>query len=70
MVLDQQSGVLIEPENPQALADAVDQLLANPEKMRAMGQFAKQRAERLFSAERCAQQYLNMYHIALEKQCG
>jgi len=41
-------GTLVEPNDAAAVAKAVNDLLVNPEKMRAMGQAARQRVESIF----------------------
>lgn len=43
------SGLVFTERNPEALADAVQQLLADPEEGRAMARAARSKAERLFS---------------------
>ena len=43
------SGLVFREQNPEALADAVEELLADPERARAMARGARARAEDLFS---------------------
>ncbi len=47
-------GVLCEPNNPQALATAIEELLRNPEAARAMGERGRQAVVEKFSVERMA----------------
>jgi glycosyltransferase involved in cell wall biosynthesis len=37
LIEDAAAGVVVPPENPPALADAITKLLDNPEKLRALG---------------------------------
>ena len=54
-------GVLYEPGHPEALADAVEQLLLNPEKARALGETGRRAALEKFSAKRMAEQILQVF---------
>lgn len=64
VVEDQQTGILVEPQNPQQLALAVDTLLSDPTRMERMGKIAQERAFRLFNIETTTNQYLSMYEQA------
>jgi glycosyltransferase involved in cell wall biosynthesis len=55
------SGLLVERSNPQAIADAVLQLLSNPNQRDAMAEAAFQRASTLFSWDRIAEDLLTEY---------
>jgi phosphatidylinositol alpha-1,6-mannosyltransferase len=44
-IIDRKTGILIEPDDPQACAQAVIELLDNPKKARAMGEAGKKRVE-------------------------
>lgn len=55
------TGLLIEPQNPDALAKATLALLQEPAVYQQMGRDAYERAAQLFSIERCASNYLRMY---------
>lgn len=57
---DEQTGILVEPGNSGALADALLDLLADPEKRRTMGERSRERAEQ-FSWERITDQYIDLY---------
>jgi len=50
-------GVLCEPDDPQALADAIESLLNDPHEARRMGERGRQAVLREFSAERMAQNF-------------
>ncbi len=61
VVEDGRTGVLVEPARPDVLADAINRVLADPERARAMGQAGRRRVEAHFSwasiAERTEQVY-------------
>jgi glycogen(starch) synthase len=48
----EQSGLLIDPENSSALADAIVYLVTHPDAARRLGEAARSRAQRLFAWER------------------
>jgi len=58
------SGVLVAPEDPEALAEAIKSLLHDPERRRAMSDAARRRIEEEFSATRMAKEYLEIYEEA------
>jgi glycosyltransferase involved in cell wall biosynthesis len=53
-------GVLCEPENPKALADAIEQLLLNPQQARALGEAGRKAVFERFSAEAMAKESLRV----------
>jgi glycosyltransferase involved in cell wall biosynthesis len=55
------SGLLVERSDPQAIADAILQLLSNPNERDTMAQAAFQRASTLFSWDRIAEDLLTEY---------
>jgi starch synthase len=62
VVEDGITGLLVPPEDPQALAEAACTLLADPARLAAMGRAAHERVRRLFRFERFAQDYEALYH--------
>jgi glycosyltransferase involved in cell wall biosynthesis len=52
IVLDGETGWLVDPLDPQDIAAAANRLLADPARAQAMGEAGRQRGERLFSARR------------------
>ena len=52
LILDEETGVLVPPGNPERLADAMIRMLENPEAAEAMGRRAADRVRREFSLER------------------
>jgi glycosyltransferase involved in cell wall biosynthesis len=54
-------GALYEPGNVQALADTVEGLLSNPERLRALGESGRQSVLRDFSAGRMAENVARIF---------
>lgn len=50
-VVDHETGMVVEPSDPQALADALDQLAADDELRRRLGEAARRHAEQDFDIE-------------------
>lgn len=48
-VIDNETGLLVDPENPTAIAAAITRLLNNPDEAERLGRLGKDRAERDFS---------------------
>jgi glycosyltransferase involved in cell wall biosynthesis len=64
----QDAAIYVDTENARALAETVNVLLADRERLRIMGQKAKSRAA-IFSTERMAQHYWKEYqHLVQHKQ--
>ena len=61
VVLEGETGLLVPPENPVALADAVTELLRTPERFREMGRRGRARVTQEFSADQMATAYLEVY---------
>jgi glycosyltransferase involved in cell wall biosynthesis len=59
-VADGETGLLVPPANPDALADAVIRLLGDRERMRRMGAAGRMRAEREFDNRAVANQVLQV----------
>jgi glycosyltransferase involved in cell wall biosynthesis len=55
------SGLTAEPGSPDALAQALNRLIANPEIARTLGANARRRYEELFTARKMADQVRAMY---------
>jgi glycogen synthase len=60
-VVNGESGLLVAPEDPDALAAAVVDLLANPERATEMGRRGRERALTMCDLERCAHRYDQVY---------
>ena len=64
IVLDSQTGLLVAPDDPGALASAVTALLDDPERARAYGQAGYERARAEFSVARMTERTLEVYEEA------
>jgi glycosyltransferase involved in cell wall biosynthesis len=62
------TGILVPPGDPSALADALQELLQEPNLRRRMGQAARERAEAMFSAQRVNSETLSLYHSLLGRK--
>lgn len=54
-------GLLVPPNDADATASAIMELLASPERRAAMGRAGRERAERLFDIRRTVDQYIALY---------
>ena len=59
--LDGETGLVVEPRDPDALADAINRLLDDDELRRRLGANGRERASTLFSKERTVEQIWNLY---------
>jgi rhamnosyl/mannosyltransferase len=55
------SGLVVAPENPAALADAMNTLLSDDALVKTMGQAARERYERLFSGPALGRAYAELF---------
>lgn len=58
---DGQTGFVVPPEDPAALAQALNRLLDDPQRAHAMGQQARRRYETHFTGDIMASAYLDLY---------
>ena len=65
VVVDDETGWLVPPGDPAALATAVRRLLADPERAARFGQAGRRRVEAAFSWERIAERTLDVYREAI-----
>lgn len=68
LVIPGETGLLIPPEDPQNLADAILHLLQDPDRARAMGQAARRRIEEHFTLERMAEQTDQFYQAIMQER--
>ncbi len=64
-VIDGQTGLLVPPEDPVALAEAIERLLDDRELARRLGASARARVEREFSQSRLIRAHLELYRQLL-----
>ncbi len=57
----QETGLVVPPNDADALAEAISYLLANPEIMERFGKAAKERAEKYFCLDRMVEDVLSTY---------
>jgi glycosyltransferase involved in cell wall biosynthesis len=68
LVLDGESGLWVEPGNPQAIADAITQLYRTPELRERLGAAGKQRLAEHFSSEGFVNKTIALYRELLPEQ--
>jgi glycosyltransferase involved in cell wall biosynthesis len=61
IVDDNVTGLLVEPANPQALADATAQLISNPEQARAMGKAGRKKVKQRYTWAKIVESLVNTY---------
>ncbi|MBI4615047.1 MAG: glycosyltransferase [Planctomycetes bacterium] len=61
LVRDGETGFLVPPEDPRALAEAIARLLADPQRAEEMGRTGRARAERAFSIGGIVEAYARVY---------
>ena len=61
LVVDGETGLIVEPEDPAALADALDSLAADPARRRELGRRGRARALDEFTPERMAHRTVALY---------
>lgn len=65
VIVHQQTGLLIEPDESEQLAEAIIFLLDHPDVARQLGQAARQRVQDVFSMEQCVDAYDTIYQKLL-----
>jgi len=61
VVVDGETGLLVPPRNPAALADAIRRLLDDPDLAKRLGEAGRRRVEKLFSLESMTRRVLELY---------
>ena len=61
-VIDDSTGLLVEPNDSSKLSAAICSLLEQPQRAREMGQTGRLRVEELFRWDRCVDGYAALYH--------
>ena len=70
VIVDDETGLLCDPEDPGDFARAILQLLRDRTLARDMGQAGIERAQRMFRGEACAKQTLALYKEAVRNWTG
>jgi glycogen(starch) synthase len=68
VVVDGETGLLVEPDDETALARAIVTLLQDPERATQLGLASRERAQRVFSLDRCAEAYDSLYRRLIRTQ--
>lgn len=68
MIRENQCGFAVDPENPQAFADALEQAANERSALLAMGKRSRLLAEREFDRERLSNQFVDWLEMAEAKQ--
>ena len=66
-IIRPETGILVEPNQPDKLADEIITLLDDPSKMIALGRNARLRAQKLFDIKKIVKQWENIFLDATEK---
>jgi glycosyltransferase involved in cell wall biosynthesis len=66
IVVPEETGMLVPPSSPDALAQAICRLLADPQLRSRMGQQGRERFDTSYTAERMAHDMVNVYRKSLE----
>jgi len=69
IVIDGETGLLVEPGDPKAFADAITALLMDPNQRQCMRQLAETRVQQHFVADRMAAETLSLYDELCRKKC-
>lgn len=68
IVIEGETGLLVDPESPEAFAEAIAWVLQHPDDGRRMGQAGRERVRREFTAVRMTEQTLSLYHALLAQR--
>jgi glycosyltransferase involved in cell wall biosynthesis len=66
-VTDGQTGLLVPPNDTEAVVQALDRILGNPPLRRRMGEAARKRVDDYFAMDRYIDRVLAVYHKAIER---
>lgn len=68
VVVDGVTGILVEKQNPEQLADAIMRLIEDPELRLRMGQAGRKRFEEYYTFEKCAERLIKVFEAALHER--
>jgi glycosyltransferase involved in cell wall biosynthesis len=61
MIIDKETGFLINPKNPELIKEKIEYILSNPEKIKRITEKAKQKAEQEFSLKQMVEKTKEIY---------
>jgi glycogen(starch) synthase len=67
IVVQEETGLLVEPEDSSSLAEAIVTLLTHPETAMRMGLAARRRAQAMFNMTQCVDAYDTLYQALIKK---
>jgi glycosyltransferase involved in cell wall biosynthesis len=67
IIEDGKTGLLVKPQSPGELADAIIQLLKDPARRRALGEMGRRRVETDFKVERMTRQVSELYQTVINQ---
>jgi glycosyltransferase involved in cell wall biosynthesis len=67
IIEDHRTGILVDPQNPKALAEAICNVLSNPAQSWDMGRSARVFVEKKYSSGRMVRSTIEMYESVLGK---
>jgi len=67
VIRDDESGILVTEQTPEALARAISGLIARPDRGAALGRIGAADARRRFSPEQAARRFVGIYHEAVAR---
>jgi glycosyltransferase involved in cell wall biosynthesis len=68
VVVDGVTGILVEKQNPQQLADAIVRLVDDPALRQRMGEAGRKRFEEHYTFERCAERLIKVFEQVLQER--
>jgi glycosyltransferase involved in cell wall biosynthesis len=66
-VVHGETGIVVPPRNPKAIAEAILELVRNPEQRKRFGDAARKRVEKEFSIDKCVKAHADLYEETLQK---
>ncbi len=63
-------GILVEPQNPVALAQGMENILSNIQQAKQMGELARSRAQKKFSIKKMVDNYIKFYQSTISQLKG
>jgi len=67
VVIDGETGILIEPDNPELLAETIAELLADSKRMKELGDAGAKRVREFFTEEKMIQSYIDLFESLIDE---